>query len=255
MRRPRVIPILCLDSIGELISTVSFDSSTYIGDPLNAISIYNSYNVDEIGLIDIYASRQGRSFNLQLLKSISDECKTPLFAGGGVSSLNHIEGILKNGAEKVVLSSSVIMNPNFLGEAVKEFGTSSLIVCLDCINSSNEVYKVVDTSRSQVTEYELNDFILKLQDYGLGECIIQSVENDGLMSGYDRKLLESALAGTKIPIIALGGCSSFAEISELNQLYNISAFASGSFFSFYNKEREVLLNYPQHNELRSLMIQ
>jgi len=255
MRRPRVIPILCLDSIGELISTVSFDSSTYIGDPLNAISIYNSYNVDEIGLIDIYASRQGRSFNLQLLKSISDECKTPLFAGGGVSSLNHIEGILKNGAEKVVLSSSVIMNPNFLGEAVKEFGTSSLIVCLDCINSSNEVYKVVDTSRSQVTEYELNDFILKLQDYGLGECIIQSVENDGLMSGYDRKLLESALAGTKIPIIALGGCSSFAEISELNQLYNISAFASGSFFSFYNKEREVLLNYPQHNELRLLMIE
>ena len=255
MRRPRVIPILCLDSIGELISTVSFDSSTYIGDPLNAISIYNSYNVDELGLIDIYASRQGRSFNLQLLKSISDECKTPLFAGGGVSSLNHIEGILKNGAEKVVLSSSVIMNPNFLGEAVKEFGTSSLIVCLDCINSSNEVYKVVDTSRSQVTEYELNDFILKLQDYGLGECIIQSVENDGLMSGYDRKLLESALAGTKIPIIALGGCSSFAEISELNQLYNISAFASGSFFSFYNKEREVLLNYPQHNELRLLMIE
>jgi cyclase len=255
MRRPRVIPILCLDSIGELISTVLFDTSTYIGDPLNAISVYNSYNVDEIGLIDIYASRQGRSFNLELLKSISDECKTPLFAGGGVSSLNDIEGILKNGAEKVVLSSSVIMDPSFLGEAVKEFGTSSLIVCLDCIHSANGEYKVVDTSRSQVTEHELNDFILQLQDYGLGECIIQSVENDGLMSGYDRKLLETALAGTKIPIIALGGCSSFAEISELNQLYNISAFASGSSFSFYNKEREVLLNYPQDNELRLLMIE
>ena len=253
MRRPRVIPILCLDSIGELISTVSFDTTTYIGDPLNAISIYNSYNVDEIGLIDIYASRQGRSFNLQLLKNISDECKTPLFAGGGVSSLNDIEGILKNGAEKVVLSSSVIIDPNFLGEVVKEFGTSSLIVCLDCIKSTNGEYKVVDTSRFQVTTHELNNFILQLQDYGLGECIIQSVQNDGLMSGYDRKLLETALAGTKIPIIALGGCSSFAEISELNQLYNISAFATGSTFSFYNKEREVLLNYPQYNELRSLM--
>ena len=255
MRRPRVIPILCLDSMGELISTVSFDATTYIGDPLNAISIYNSYNVDEIGLIDIYASRQGRSFNLQSLKSISDECKTPLFAGGGVSSLNDIEGILKNGAEKVILSSSVIMNPNFLGEAAKEFGSSSLIVCLDCINSTNGEYKVVDTSRFQVTEHELNCFILQLQDYGLGECIIQSVQNDGLMSGYDRKLLETALAGTKIPIIALGGCSSFAEISELNQLYNISAFASGSIFSFYNDQREVLLNYPQPHELRSLMIQ
>ena len=255
MRRPRVIPILCLNSNGELISTVSFDKTTYIGDPLNAISIYNSYNVDELGLIDIYASRQGRSFNLQLLKSISDECKTPLFAGGGVSSLNDIEGILTNGAEKVVLSSSVIMNSNFLGEAAKEFGTSSLIVCLDCINSNNGEYKVLDTSRFQVTEHELNSFILHLQDYGLGECIIQSVQNDGLMSGYDRKLLETALAGTKIPIIALGGCSSLAEISKLNQLYNVSAFASGSIFSFYNDQREVLLNYPQPNELRSLMIQ
>ena len=230
MRRPRVIPILCLDSIGELISTVSFDTNTYIGDPLNAISIYNSYNVDELGLIDIYASRQGRSFNLQLLKSISDECKTPLFVGGGVSSLIDIEGILLNGAEKVVLSSSVVMNPNFLGQAAKEFGTSSLIVCLDCINSNIGEYKVFDTSRFRITEHELNSFILQLEDYGLGECIIQSVQSDGLMSGYDRKLLETALAGTKVPIIALGGCSSFAEISELNQLYNISAFASGSLF-------------------------
>ena len=255
MRRARVIPILCLDLIGELISTVSFNTTTYIGDPLNAISIYNSYNVDELGLIDIYASRQGRSFNLELLKNISDECKTPLFAGGGVSSLNNIEEILTNGAEKVVLSSSVVRNPSFLGEAVKEFGTSSLIVCLDCINSINGEYKVFDTSRSRVTERELNSFILQLQDYGLGECIIQSVQNDGLMSGYDRKLLETALAGTKIPIIALGGCSSFAEIYELNQLYNISAFASGSLFSFYNAQREVLLNYPQPNELRSLIVQ
>ena len=254
MRRPRIIPILCLDTIGELISTVSFDKSTYIGDPLNAISIYNSYNVDELGLIDIYASRQSRPFNFQLLKSISDECKTPLFAGGGVSSLNDIERILINGSEKVVLSSSVVMNPYFLGEATREFGTSSLIVCLDCINSSNGEYKVLDTSRFQVTEHEINDFIIKLQDFGLGECIIQSVQNDGLMSGYDRKLLETALAGTKIPIIALGGCSSFAEISELNQLYNISAFASGSVFSFYNAQREVLLNYPQPDELRSLII-
>lgn len=255
MRRARVIPILCLDLIGELISTVSFNTTTYIGDPLNAISIYNSYNVDELGLIDIYASRQGRSFNLELLKSISDECKIPLFAGGGVSSLNNIEEILTNGAEKVVLSSSVVRNPNFLGEAAEEFGTSSLIVCLDCINSISGEYKVFDTSRSRVTERELNSFILQLQDYGLGECIIQSVQNDGLMSGYDRKLLETALAGTKIPIIALGGCSSFAEISELNQRYNISAFASGSLFSFYNAQREVLLNYPQPNELRSLIVQ
>ena len=255
MRRPRVIPILCLDSNGELISTVSFDTSTYIGDPLNAISIYNSYNVDEIGLIDIYATRQGRSFNFQLLKSIADECKTPLFAGGGVSSLNDIERILTKGAEKVVLSSSVVTNPNFLGDATKEFGTSSLIVCLDCINSSNGEYKVLDTSRYKTTEHELNSFIFQLQDYGLGECIIQSVHKDGQMSGYDRKLLETALAGTKIPIIALGGCSSFAEISELNKLYNISAFASGSIFSFYNAQRQVLLNYPQPNELSSLIIQ
>lgn len=254
MRRPRVIPILCLDSIGELISTVKFDKSTYVGDPLNAISIYNGYNVDELGLIDIYASRQGRSFNLQLLKSISDECKTPLFVGGGVSSLDDIEKILINGAEKVVLSSSVVMDSSFLEVAVKEFGTSSLIVCLDCVKTNKRDYKVFNSSNFQITNHELNSFIFKLQDYGLGECIIQSVENDGKMSGYDRSLLETALAGTKIPIIALGGCSSFAEISELNQLYNISAFASGSIFCFYNAQREVLLNYPQPNELHSLII-
>ncbi len=254
MRRPRVIPVLCLDSIGELISTVSFETSTYIGDPLNAISIYNSFTVDELGLIDIYASRQNRPFNFQLLKSISDECITPLFAGGGVSSLDDILQILSNGAEKVVLSSAVIRNPSFLAEAAKEFGTSSLIVCLDCIYSSDGEYKLMDTSRFHITEYELNSFILQLQDYGLGECIIQSVQNDGIMSGYDKKLLETALSGTQIPIIALGGCSSFAEIYELNKLYNISAFASGSVFSFYNKKREVLLNYPQPDELRSLMI-
>lgn len=255
MRRPRIIPILCLDSIGELISTVSFGSSTYIGDPLNAIAVYNSFTVDELGLLDIYASRESRSFNLQLLKTISDECKTPLFAGGGVSSLKDIEGILTNGAEKVVLSSAVIKDPEFLNQASKEFGTSSLIVCLDCIRSSNGEYQVMDSSRLQGTGKELNSFILQLQDYGLGECIIQSVQNDGKMSGYDRNLLETALAGTKIPIIALGGCSSFGEIAELNKIYTISAFASGSIFSFYNSKRQVLLNYPEPKDLRALMVQ
>lgn len=254
MRRPRVIPILCLDSIGELISTISFEKSTYIGDPLNAISVYNSFNVDELGVIDIYASRQDRSFDLQLLKSISEECNTPLFAGGGVSSLKDVEAILTNGAEKVVLSSLVVNDPSFLEEAAKEFGTSSLIVCLDCTKLSNGEYKVMDSSRLYVTEHELNSFICQLQNYGLGECIIQSVQKDGLMSGYDTKLLEIALSGTKVPIIALGGCSSFSEIFELSQLYNISAFASGSTFCFYDGQREVLLNYPQPDQLRSLMI-
>lgn len=254
MKRPRIIPILCLNSVGELISTVSFDKATYVGDSLNAISIYNRYNVDELGLIDIYASRQRRPFNIQLLKSISYECKIPLFAGGGVSSLKDIEEILINGAEKVVISSTVITNPNFLEEASKEFGTSSLIVCLDCIKSKSGEYKIFDTARSKVTKYELNSFILHLQDYGLGETIIQSVQNDGRMFGYDRKLLQLALTGTKIPIIALGGCSSFAEIFELNKLYNISAFASGSIFAFYNSQRQVLLNYPNLEEIRSLII-
>ena len=254
MRRPRIIPILCLDSNGELISTISFKSSTYIGDPLNAISVFNSYKVDELGLIDIYASRENRSFNLQLLKNISEECKTPLFAGGGVSSLKDIENILINGAEKVILSSSVVTNPNFLQEATKEFGTSSIIVCLDCVKSNNCEYKVMDTSRFKLTNHELNSFILQLEDLGLGECIVQSLDNDGKMLGYDIKLLETALNGTKIPIIALGGCSSFNEISKLNLIYNISAFASGSIFSFYDIKRQVLLNYPQSNELHSLMI-
>ena len=198
MKRPRIIPILCLNSTGELISTVSFDNPTYIGDPLNAISIYNNFNVDELGLIDIYASREGRPFNFQLLKDISAECRTPLFAGGGVTSLRDIEEILINGAEKVILSSSVIKNPNFLEKASKEFGTSSLIVCLDCIKSKNQEYKIFNTASSKVTKYELNSFILQLQDCGLGETIIQSIQNDGKMSGYDRKLLNTALTGTKI---------------------------------------------------------
>ena len=132
MRRPRIIPILCLDSIGELISTVSFGSSTYIGDPLNAIAVYNSF-VDELGY-EIYASRESRSFNLQLLKTISDECKTPLFAGGGVSSLKDIEEYLLMVFEGC-LSSAVIKDPEFLNQASKELDII-LIVCLDCIRSA-----------------------------------------------------------------------------------------------------------------------
>lgn len=253
MKRPRIIPVLTLNNSGELISTVSFGSPTYIGDPMNAISVYNNYDVDELGIIDIYATRKRRPFNYSLLKSISAECSMPLFAGGGLSSINDVEIILKHGAEKAVLSSAVLKNPSFLEELVQEFGTSSLIVCLDCYKSKNGKYLLYDSSRQGITAIELNSFIHTLQDFGLGECIIQSVSNDGMMSGYDEQLLETALDGTKIPIIAMGGCSSMSEISRLSQKYNISAFASGSLFAFYNKQRQVLLNYPQPNELRSLL--
>ena len=128
MIRPRIIPILCLNSDGELISTISFNKTTYIGDPLNAIAVYNNFSVDELGFLDIYASRQGRPFNLEVLKNISNECKTPLFAGGGVNTLNHIEEILKNGAEKVVISSAIVGNPKFLEKATME--QSFAAICL-----------------------------------------------------------------------------------------------------------------------------
>jgi len=255
MIRPRIIPILCLNSDGELISTISFNKTTYIGDPLNAIAVYNNFSVDELGFLDIYASRQGRPFNLEVLKNISNECKTPLFAGGGVNTLNHIEEILKNGAEKVVISSAIVGNPKFLEKATMEFGTSSIIVCLDCIRLPNKRYQVMNTSRNEVTDCEINSFISQLQSYGLGECIVQSVQQDGQMSGYDSGLLEAALAGTAIPIIALGGRCFFDKNKNLSKLYNICALASGSTFAFYDDQREVLINYPNVSMLRSLIAQ
>ena len=253
MKRPRIIPILCLNSEKELISTVSFRESDYIGDPLNAISVYNEFDVDELGVIDIYASREGRSFDTELLRGISEECKTPLFAGGGISSLDDIEQLLKNGAEKVLLSSKIIESPDFLQEATNQFGTSSIIVCLDCIPTSFNQFNIYNSKTKLVTEYEVNAFIKHLQNFGLGECIVQSIAKDGHMNGYDQQLISTALDGTCIPIIALGGCSSITEISVMAKSFDLSAYASGSIFSFYNSDREVLINYPNLNFLNTLI--
>lgn len=249
--RPRIIPILTLDSDGELICTKNFNQKVYVGDPLNAIAIFNEYSVDEIGIIDIYASREKRSLNGHFLKKISEESKTPLMAGGGVNSLDKIKELLQCGAEKVILSSAILFRKEFLYEATEEFGTSSIVVCLD-VKKINSKYFIYNSNSKNILNFTIDEFIVLLEKYGLGECIVQSIDNNGEMKGYDRNLYNLVNKISTVPIIGLGGCGVYEDINSANEETSLSAYASGSAFCFFNRTNEVLINYPEQSYINNL---
>jgi imidazole glycerol-phosphate synthase subunit HisF len=250
MFRPRVIPVLLLDEHGHAVKTQRFGRRIDLGDPVNAVSLFNSFRVDELVLLDVDASRQRRTTPEALLADIASEAKMPFSVGGGIRTLDDIRKMLARGAEKVVLSASAIDRPEFVQEASARFGSSSIMVCIDVKRKFFGQKTVYNASSKRHEAWSVVDFAKLMEQKGAGELIIQSVDHDGLMQGYDEELVRSVSAAVSVPVIALGGAGSIGDLLQVYARTTVSAVAAGSLFVFQDKNRGVMINYPSPENLR-----
>ena len=244
---------MLLYSSSGLVKTIRFKNPKYIGDPINAIKIFNDKEVDELILIDIDAYKNKKEPNIDFIKKMATECFMPLCYGGGISKLDEIEKILYNGVEKISLNSIAHHNPNVIKEAANKFGSQSIVVSMDVKkNWLNKEYVYTDKGTNN-TKLNPIEFAKKMEDHGAGELFVNSIDRDGTYSGYNIELIEKISKSVTIPVIACGGAKSITDF-RLAINAGASAVAAGSMFVFFGELKSVLINYPTTEELNSLYI-
>lgn len=249
MFRPRIIPVVLIDGRGHAVKSVNFKNKIDLGDPINTVSIFNAFRVDELVLLDIDATNSQRLISLDLLQDIASEARMPFSVGGGITCLEDIRNILSTGAEKVILSSIAIERPEFVREAADKFGSSSIIVCLDVKSNFFGKKEIHINSGKRNTKLNPLSAALLMEKMGAGEILVQSIDNDGKMKGYDLSLISEISSSVGVPVIALGGAGKLQHMLELYGSTYVSALAAGSLFVFQNNERAVLVNYPKQQDL------
>lgn len=251
MLQVRVIPALLLKGKG-LVKTIKFKDSTYLGDPINAVKIYNEKEVDELVFLDITATKEKRKPSPAYITQIANECFMPFGYGGGITSLDEVKEIIKAGAEKVVLNSSAVTNPKLVRESADMIGSSSVVVSIDAKKKLFGKYEVFTESGTKASGLEPVLHAKNMEKFGAGELIINSIDKDGTMEGFDLELVKQVSEAVSIPVIACGGAGKLSDFSEAVKIGKASAVAAGSMFVFHGKKRAVLINYPTRNELENL---
>jgi cyclase len=250
MLKKRVIPCLLLKD-GGLVKTVKFGSPKYVGDPINAVKIFNDKEVDELIFLDIDASRRKTEPNYELIRELATECFMPFAYGGGVTNVEQIRKILRLGVEKIVVNHAAIDGPEFIKQAAIHFGSSTLIGAIDVKKDFWGKYKVFDYVRNKATAINPADHASGLEAAGVGEIFLNNVDGDGTFKGLDLELIAQVNAKLSIPLIVCGGVASIAEIKSVMKTTNVSGVAAGSLFVFQGPHRGVLISYPTQIQLTS----
>ena len=228
MLKIRVIPILTFNGIA-LVKTKQFTNPRMVGNPIQAAKIYNSRNVDELVFVDIMASQQHRKVNLKVAQKVINECFMPVTLGGGISTLDDIHELMKIGADKVLIKTNAIRNPQFIKEAVKVFGSQAIVIAVDIVRNNNKLeISHFDKSLSPAAL----EFIARMEDLGAGELIVNDVINDGMMAGFDTSLFQEIISKTGLPVIGVGGGGKPVHFSHLLLGAKLNAVAAGSIFHF-----------------------
>lgn len=252
MLRPRIIPCLLVKN-GGLVKTVQFGNPKYVGDPINAVRIFNEKEVDELIVIDIDATAQNREPDYILIKNLAAECRMPLCYGGGVKSLDQIQKIISLGVEKVAISSSAVHAPQLISDAAARVGSQSIVVVMDVkMTGLFRRYEVFTHNGTKGTGLSPPEFAKKIEALGAGEIVINAIERDGVMNGYDLNLVTLVREAISLPMTVLGGAGSLEDISSLIRQQRIIGAAAGSLFVFKGKYRAVLINYPSRDEKDAL---
>jgi len=254
MLRPRIIPSLLIHKNG-LVKTINFKDPKYIGDPINVVRIFNEKVVDELMVFDIDASVNQNEPNYKTIKNIASECRMPLCYGGGIKNVEQAKKIFSLGVEKVSISSAAISNPNLIKEIVKKVGSQSMVVVLDVKKFDNNSYHIWINNGKKNTEISLIPFLKKIQDLGVGEIVINSIDNDGVMDGYDLNLIDNVYSNISIPLTILGGAGTLDDIKNIIKKYKIIGLGVGSLFVFKGVYKAVLVNYPNHEIKNGLIKQ
>lgn len=247
MFRPRVIPILLLKGLG-LVKSVKFKDYRYIGDPINAVKLLNDLKADELVFLDILASKEKKTVSLDFVRNVGDEANMPFAVGGGIRTIQSIKEIINAGAEKVVINTNAVENPDFISQASDIFGSSTIVVSMDVKKKRFGKQQLYTFGGSKSTGLDPVSFAKLMEEKGAGEIIINSIEQDGLMSGYDLNLVREVSKAVTIPVIAAGGAGSINDFKLAVESY-ASAVAAGSMFVYHGPRRAVLINYPTRKEL------
>ena len=244
--RKRLIPILLLDSNRRLVKTVKFGERTYVGDPFNVVRLFNEKEVDEICVIDIDASSQHRVPDFGFIRELSSECFMPLAYGGGITQLAHCEQLNRSGVEKFVLGHAAL-NAELVRSVSRDIGSQAVAACVDVLGSGNSARCVTQSARKNTGRRPL-ELCRQLQDLGVGEILLQSVDMDGARTGYDLELVREVARNLSIPVVALGGAGDARHLVQ-GLRAGASAAASGSTFIFIGKLRAVLVSYPTPEQM------
>ena len=243
MLRARIIPCLLVHQ-GGLFNTCGFSDPKYLGDPINTVRIFNEKQVDELIVLDIDASVLGRDPDYNLISALAAECRMPLCYGGGVKTVEHIEKIVSLGVEKVSLGSVAALNPSLIQEASHRVGSQSIVAVLDVKKTGllgrYEVF--IHNGRKRVGRTP-QQMVKEFTSMGAGEILVNSIDRDGMMQGYDLELIDIIRNSTSLPITALGGAGSVGDFRALVDRYGPIGAAAGSFFVFKGKYRAVLVQY------------
>ncbi len=243
MLRARITPSLLVHQKG-LVKTVKFKDSKYVGDPINAVRIYNEKEVDELAVFDIDATVFGNDPDYILIEKLANQSRMPICYGGGVKTVEQAQKIFSLGIEKIALSSAAIHNPTLISEISKRVGSQSVIVVLDVKKKIFGGYEIYTHNGKKSSGIDPIKFAQKAQDSGAGEIIINSIDNDGMMKGFDMNLIDKIRQVITIPITVLGGAGSLNDIKKVIQEYGIIGVAAGSLFVFKGVYKAVLINYP-----------
>jgi imidazole glycerol-phosphate synthase subunit HisF len=246
--RHRIIPVLLLKNNG-LYKGRKFKDHKYVGDPINAVKIFNDKEVDELVFLDITASLNRKEPNYEMLFDIASECFMPLAYGGGIDSVEMIRKLLSVGIEKVILNTYAVRNPEFVKEAVKYFGSSTIVVSIDAKKNLFGKYNVYIQSGQEKTNLNPVDWAIELEKMGVGEIIINSIDKDGTLSGYDFLLVEEVAKAVNLPVIAAGGAAGLNDFVKACKVHKASAAAAGAKFVFQGKHNAVLITYPSQVEI------
>jgi imidazole glycerol-phosphate synthase subunit HisF len=246
MLRPRIIPSLLVHDKG-LVKTVKFKNPKYVGDPINAVKIFNEKEVDELAIFDIDATVLGEEPDYDLIEKLANQSRMPICYGGGVKTVEQAQKIFGLGIEKIALSSSVINDPKLISNISKRVGSQSVIVVLDIKKKLLGGYEMYTHNGKQSTGIDPVTFAVKAQELGAGEIIINSIDQDGMMKGFDMNLISKIREIVTIPVTVLGGAGNINDIKKVIQKHGIIGVAAGSLFVFKGKYKAVLINYPDRN--------
>lgn len=249
--RPRLIPCLLIQD-QELVKTTKFSNPRYLGDPINAVKIFNGKGVDELCILDITATTQNRCPNFEYLKDIASEAFMPLSYGGGITNLSEIEKLFFIGYEKIIINTAFIHNPDLIRESANVAGSQSIVVSIDVRNDlfgKRSCY--ISDGKTKITT---DPVILakKAEELGAGEILLNSISRDGTMQGYDIKLVKDITSAVSIPVIACGGAKDIYDFKKVLEEGGAHAAAAGSLYVYYGEQKAVLITAPDENDLMKI---
>ena len=252
MLRHRIIPCLLLKNTG-LVKTVRFKRPNYIGDPINAVRIFNEKEVDELVFLDITATSENKNPNLKLIEEIANECFMPFAYGGGIRDVKMMKQIFRLGVEKIVINSMALENPDFVKAAAAIFGNQSIVIAVDIKKSLFGKYEIYSHSGTRKARIGLLEYLKIIERNGVGEIFVNSIDRDGTMSGYDINLLKMITDAVDTPVIACGGAAKANDFYEAIHHGGVQAVAAGSMFVYYGAQNGVLINFPNKHEIEGML--